>query len=117
MLAIVHSHLSTLERRFQNLKVCSHLAMEVAYGSVYIVDVGLFKKERKERAVSGAGVAVWVASTLATSSSSAVAAIVAEELCWTPGSSIVTSRYIAIVADILASSVPYSTTRGTANSC
>lgn len=84
VLEIVRSHLSTLERRFQNLRVCSHLAMEVAYGSVYIAAVGLFKREGKESAASDAGIAVRVASsTLAASSSSAVTAIVAEELCRT----------------------------------
>jgi len=63
----------------------SHLVMEVACGSVcgegYIVDVGLLKGKAKERGgVRTWGVAAWMASTLAVSSSSAVA-IVAEELC------------------------------------
>jgi hypothetical protein len=46
-LATARSHLLALERCFPNSRVCSHLAMAMACGSVcgegYIVDGGCFK--------------------------------------------------------------------------
>ena len=84
MVGTVRSHLATLGYRFQNLTVYSHLAMAMAWGSVCRVGVyrrrgTLQERSKRKRVGSDVEIVVQVASTLALSSSPAVA-IVAEEL-------------------------------------
>lgn len=83
--------------------------MEVAYGSVYIVDVGLFKRERKESVVSDAGICCmggfhFGCLELIRRRSDRGGGTLSD----TTGRSIVsvTNHCMAIVADILASSAP-----------